>query len=547
MSDFWQRRMTATMAVSVIFYACVFGAITYFLYVAGAFEDRLYIVRPVYVELPEGGRSVDPLRKFWLLGLTPIVLLPLPAILLSGILWLLGFDVFARRYITNLAAYGTARYATNAEKKNLYSGRDTSLTIGSRGNGKPLFFDGPEHLLTVAPTRSGKGVSVIIPNLLTVNRSVICIDPKGENAQITARRRSAFGPVHILDPFNVSGKHNCAYNPLSGLSAYDPDFVDDAASIASALIVSAPNARELHFDEAARALVRGLIMAVIVSEPSDRRNLVSLREYLTYPAERFALLLNSMAQMPEADGAIAAAANVFLGKNQKEAAAILSTAQEQTNFLDSPQLRQTLKSSDVDFGTLKKRVSSVFIVLPQSRLDSHGRWIRLLIARAMQDIERDRTKPPAPVLFILDEFATIGDLPVIKTAVGLMAGFGLQIWAFLQNWGQLEELYQRGAHTFAANAGVFQAFNINDELTARYVSDLSGDATVAGREERRLVGDPSLYETHQRKLLTPDEVMHLKEDTLFLKIKGIRPIIAEKVAYYRDRQYRGLYDRSDFS
>lgn len=194
------------------------------------------------------------------------------------------------------------------------------------------------------------------------------------------------------------------------MSAYDPDFVDDAASIASALIVSAANARELHFDEAARALVRGLIMAIMVSEPSDRRNLVSLREYLTYPAERFALLLNSMAQMPEADGAIAAAANVFLGKNQKEAAAILSTAQEQTNFLDSPQLRQTLKGSDVDFRMLKKRVSSVFIVLPQSRLDSHGRWIRLLIARAMQDIERDRTKPPAPVLFILDEFATIGDL-----------------------------------------------------------------------------------------------------------------------------------------
>lgn len=368
MSDFWQRRISATMAVSVIFYAGVFGAVTYFLYGAGVLEDRLYIVRPVYIELPGGGRSLDPLRKFWLLGLTPILLLPLPAILLSGILWILGFDIFARRNITNLAAYGTARYATNAEKKNLYTGGDTSLTIGSRGKGKPLFFDGPEHLLTVAPTRSGKGVSVIIPNLLTVNRSVICIDPKGEIAQITARRR-----------------------------------------------------------------------------------------------------------------------------------------------------------------------------------ESHGRWIRLLITRAMQDIERDRTKPPAPVLFILDEFATIGDLPVIKTAVGLMAGFGLQIWAFLQNWGQLEELYQRGAHTFAANAGVFQAFNVNDELTARYVSDLSGDATVAGREERRLIGSPNLYETHQRKLLTPDEAMHMNPDTLFLKIKGILPIIAEKVAYYRDRQYRGLFDPSDFN
>lgn len=547
MSNFWQRRTTATMAVSVIFYAAIFGGTTYLAFVTGVLEGKAYIVRPVYVELPDGGKSIDISRKFWLLGLSPIVLLPLPAILLTAFLWLLGFDIFALRSTVNMEAYGTARYATNSEKRKLHTGRDTSLIIGGRGRGKPYLFDGPEHLLTVAPTRSGKGVSVIIPNLLTANRSVICIDPKGENAQVTARRRGTFGPVHVLDPFNVSGKHNCAYNPLSGLSVYDLNFVDDTASIASALIVSAPNARDPHFDEAARALVRGLIMAVMASEPGERQNLVTLREYLTYSSERFALLLSSMAQMQEAHGAIASAANVFLGKNPKEASAILSTAQEQTNFLDSPQLRQSLIRSDMDFGSLKDRVSTVFIVLPQSRLESHGRWIRLLIARAMQDIERNRTKPPAPVLFILDEFATIGDLPVIKTAVGLMAGFGLQIWAFLQNWGQLEELYQRGAHTFAANAGVFQAFNVNDELTARYVSDLSGDATVAGRQERHLIGGPSLYETHQRKLLTPDEAMHMKDDTLFLKIKGIRPIIAEKVAYYRDRQYRGLFDQSDFN
>lgn len=184
MSDFWQRRTSATMAVSVIFYAAIFGTITYLVYVAGGMEDRLYIVRPVYVDVPDGGRSIDPMRKFWLLGLPSIMLLSLPAILLSGILWLLGLDVFTRRNVTDMAAYGSARYATNAEKKNLHAGRDTSLTIGRRGGGKPYFFDGPEHLLTVAPTRSGKGVSVIIPNLLTVNRSVICIDPKAKTHRL---------------------------------------------------------------------------------------------------------------------------------------------------------------------------------------------------------------------------------------------------------------------------------------------------------------------------------------------------------------------------
>ncbi|HEO9725946.1 TPA: type IV secretory system conjugative DNA transfer family protein [Klebsiella aerogenes] len=543
MGDFWANRTTLSMMSSAVISFVAVGVLTALAFKWGWLEGVLYH----FVYVGDWKAQTGIWANRWLFGLPSSVALALPATLVTAVLWLLKLDIVKLLSRDDTDQQGSARYATGSEKRKYHKGDSASLIVGSRDSGQPYYFSGPEHLLTVAPNRSGKGVGVIIPNLLTAMRSVICIDPKGENAQITARHRGTFGPVYVLDPFNVSGKHNCDYNPLSDLDPDDPNFVDDAASLASALIITPPNARDQHFDEAARALLRGLIMLAAAAEPPERQNLVTVREYLTYPPEKFQTLLKVMADSPEADGAIASAANVFIGKNPREAASILSTAQEQTNFLDSPQLRKTLKASKLDFSTLKDEIASVYIVLPQSRMESHGRWLRLLIARALQDIERNRTKPPAPVLFLLDEFATIGDLPMIKTAIGLMAGFGLQIWAFLQNWGQLEDLYDKGAHTFAANAGVFQAFSVNDLMTAKQVSDLSGDATVGFTQTTGGANLSTSTTLYGRKLLTPDEAMHLDEGKMFLKFKGTRAILARKITYYQDRRYRGLYDQSDLN
>lgn len=104
-------------------------------------------------------------------------------------------------------------------------------------NGELLRYSGDAHLLTIAPTRSGKGVSGIIPNLLTYDGSVLVVDPKGENARITARQRRKFGPTHILDPFGVTGLPAASYNPLRRIKAENPDALDDAAALADALVI----------------------------------------------------------------------------------------------------------------------------------------------------------------------------------------------------------------------------------------------------------------------------------------------------------------------
>lgn len=164
---------------------------------------------------------------------------------------------------TGSAVFGSARWANRKEIGTLATTKE-GLVIGRDGTtGKLLRYDGPAHLLTMAPTRTGKGVGTIIPNLLTIDRSVICIDPKGENAKVAGRARQAFGPVHILDPFSVTGKRSAAFNPLDMLDTAGLDVAEDASTLADALVFDEPGmSGDAHWNEEAKALITGLILKI---------------------------------------------------------------------------------------------------------------------------------------------------------------------------------------------------------------------------------------------------------------------------------------------
>ena len=486
------------------------------------------------------GTNAQAFFDYWNQGFGDRIAVLFPPIAIAGLAFLTGMDLVKFLLPETPRPHGSARFASTGEERLHRAKTSNALIVGAQSKRKPYTYARPEHLMTMAPTRSGKGASLIIPNLLTAERGMLVIDPKGENAQVTMRQRQTFGPVHVLDPFNASGLANASFNPLAAMSIDDPNFVDDALTLANALITANPHVSDPHWSEGACELVQALIMLVVAAEPPERCNLVTVREHLTCGPDKFDQLIEIMATSNDAGGAIAAIANAFLpsGSNPSEVRSFRSNARTQTKFLDSPQLRETLKRSSFDFADLKSSSATVYLVLPRERMQSHGRWIRLLVGRALQDIERSRVKPKVPVLFLLDEFASVGDMPHIKAAYGYSAGFGLQMWAFLQDWPQLEELYGKGAHSFAANTGVFQAFNVNDEMTARYVSTLSGDTTQFN------AADPA--KTTARKLLTPDEAMHLGDDKMFLKFKGTHPIIARKAYYFNDAKLTRIADKSDF-
>ena len=443
--------------------------------------------------------------------------------------------------------HGSARFATDRETRPLAQNGEGLLIGRDRKSGKLLRYAGPAHLLTIAPTRTGKGVGTIIPNLLDYPGSVICIDPKGENARITARHRAKFGPVHVLDPFGVTGIASAAFNPLDRLDPAGLDLADDAMTLADALVYDAPGeAGEAHWNEEAKALIAGIILAIVTSEPPATRTLATLRDRLTLAPQAFAVMLETM----QAQGGLAArAANRHLGKSDREAAGVLSAAQRHTHFLDSPRMSAVLERSDFTFADVKARATTVYLVLPPDRLATYARWLRLMLAQGLTDLARAPASPARPVLFLLDEFAALGRLEHVERAMGLMAGYSIQLWPILQDVHQLRALYERRAGTFLSNAGVLQVFGVNDHDSAKLVSDLLGQETIVFETMSRAIDSDetgiSFGSQHvARPLLTPDEVRTLREDYQLLFLAGQRPIVAAKLKYYADREFAGRFDKA---
>jgi type IV secretion system protein VirD4 len=460
---------------------------------------------------------------------------------------------------------GSARWAgrrqVRAELAAPSLARDRAALLVGRGHrGEILRYAGPAHLLTIAPTRSGKGVGTVLPNLLTADRPLVCVDPKGENARVAARARRRFGPVHVLDPFGASGLPSSSYDPAASLDPASPDLADDAATLADALVYDPPGqVAEAHWNEEAKALIAGLLMHLACRAPKGRGGLPELRRLLTLPPREWSALLGAlMADEGAAGGLVSRAAARQLGKADREAAGVLSSAQRHTHLLDSPRLAATMAGSDFRWRDLREGSATVFLVLPPDRMGAYARWLRLLVAQAIGELARVPQRPGTPpVLLLLDEFAALGRLEPALQASGLMAGLGLQLWPILQDLTQLRAAYGAQAGTFLANAGLTQVSAPADLETATWLSRSLGNATVAYETSSHSRSDPGLLagggaggstthgtSTHltARSLLSPDEAMRMAPHLQVLLRPGRMPALVAKLRHHADREFAGLAD-----
>ena len=397
----------------------------------------------------------------------------------------------------------------------------------------------PRHLLTVAPTRAGKGVSLIIPNLLTYTNSVIVIDPKGENAWLTAAHRQdrLKHNVIVVDPWGeVQRRYGDAaetevktsrYNPLAFLHPGDPNYADDLGYIADALIID--QGKDPHWPDSARELVAGLI-AFVVEKP-ELRPLASLglvRQLLCGTSAEIQTMAEDAKTLGE-DSVAARKLGRFAGDGGRETDSILSTARTQTAFLDSVTLQKSMEASDFEFENLLAVKTTIYLVLPVDKLQTYGRWLRLLISIAIRAVVRDLDKDYAAVLFILDEFGTIGRLNAVSQAYGLMAGMGMKLWAFVQDLHQLKRDYPDEWETFIANSSEVIVFGAMDQFTCEYFSKMAGD-----KEVKRASG-----ETVFQPLVRPDEFRRMASHQC--AIFGMHdPKYAQLLSYYGDKLFAGL-------
>jgi len=489
----------------------------------------------------------------------------------------LGRKALARQEEPPPTSFGTAKWATEAylQERGLFEGKGFFLgEFHENGRRSPLHYDRGRHLLTVAPTRSGKGVASIIPNLLTYQGSAFIIDPKGENAMITAARRGrgdqarripGLGQsVFLVDPWNIAasdlGLRPARFNPLDWIKADDPDAAENAFLLADALVPGDSQGDGRFWDDEAKALLTGLILFVATSKSEEgKRHLGRVRDILLLDEDDFKAVLQTMFKEPLP--VVSSTAARTASKDVKLRSNVMASVQAHTHFLDSPRIRESLSASDFSFEDLKTKPTSVYLILPADRLKTFDRWLRLLIQQAITVNARNiLVKPEKPVLFLLDEMASLGRLSMVEQAYGLMAGFGMQLWGIVQDLSQLERIYGDGWQTFISNSGVIQYFGSRDKITAEYFSALCGVTTIRifswsyafgrvfgtswssapdGGYTRG--GSESTSHTHttssnesQRQLAYPDELMVLKEDAQIVFVENFDPIAGAKVRWFEN-------------
>jgi type IV secretion system protein VirD4 len=436
--------------------------------------------------------------------------------------------------------------------------RPGKVFLGSSGD-RLIGVSDDRHLMTVAGNRAGKGVSTIIPNLAEYPGSMLVIDPKGENSRRTANRRGHGSPgvqglgqdTYVLDPFGVSGHPTASLNPLDIIDAEAESAVDDAALVAEALVIQEEGPGR-HFSAAARNLLRGLILQVCSDEPPKRRNLLRVRELLTLDDRGIELLLKAMQSNPACNGVIRRAANSLQNKAPNERSGVLSTAIEQTDFLDSPPLERVLARSDFRLIDLKRKALTAFLCLPAGRMATHSRWLRVIVNLAVEAMEREPTLPQHPVLFLMDEFAVLDYLSSIEKAAGQIAGFGVRLWPILQDLTQLKSIYKERWETFLGNAGLLQFFGNNDLTTLEYLARRLGKCTILqlsrgevsiGRAAGGFTGDAS--QLHTTELMAADEIGRFfsrQSGAQLLLWPGADPIAADRVRYYDHPFFAGKFD-----
>lgn len=426
------------------------------------------------------------------------------------------------------------------------------IFLGKMGN-TLLGVRDDRHLMTIAGSRSGKGTSAIVPNLLLYPGSVLCIDPKGENAAITAQQREAMGQtVYALDPFETSGLPIASFNPLSIIDLSSETCVDDAALIADAIIIQEKSGGGQHFTSSARNWLRGLILYVVAHEPPELRHLMRVRELMTLTGPGLSDLLDKMIESEAAYGVIARAGGAMDQKDPKEFSGVLSTAIEQTDWLDSPAMAKVLVRSDFALRDLKRCKISLYLCLPAGRMATHNRWLRIFINLVIESMERDGV-PPAdhPVLVIMDEFPIIGHLESVEKAAGLIAGFGVRLWPIIQDLSQLKRHYKESWETFMGNAGLLQVFGNADLTTLKYVSERLGQAAVTNVSQgERSQGQAASgfsgmsYSQGTTPLMTAEEVGRFfsrQSGAQLLLWSGSNPIAADRVEYFRHSLFEGKF------
>ncbi len=475
-------------------------------------------------------------------------------------------------------AHGSAHWATRKEIENTgLLGKDDGVYVGAwedaKGTVHYLRDDGPAHVLAFAPTRSGKGVGLVLPTLLSWPHSCVVHDIKGENYALTAgwRARDLNSRILKFEATSIDGT-SARFNPLMEVRLRTPYEVQDVQNIVNMLCDPDGKGAEgddAHWIVSASALLQGVVLHVLYAEKD--KSLGTVANLISSPlfestAQMFEYLLNTehdpdgnCGWVDAAGGPtkthplVAMAARDMLNKSPEEGGSILSTAIRFLTLFRDPIVAANISGSDFTVRDLMhdERPLSLYLVIPPSDMDRLKPLTRLIFNQILRALTAEMTFEDGrsvagykhKLLLMIDELPSLGKLEILQTALAYMAGYGIKSYLITQDVAQLQAAYggPNSTETIMANCHVQVAYAPNKLETMELLSKLAGQATVR-TEQRSYSGGRlgfrgnvqiSVAET-ERPLLTPDEARRLPPDDALVFVAGHAPIYGRKIKYYAD-------------
>lgn len=456
----------------------------------------------------------------------------------------IAMSVMRAREAADIDTYGSARWAERPEIEKAGLMGPDGVVLGKL-NCDYLRHDGPEHVLCFAPTRSGKGVGLVVPSLLTWPGSAIVHDIKGENWQLTSGFRSKHGRVLLFDPTNAA---SAAYNPLLEVRRGEWE-VRDVQNIADVLVDPEGSLeRRNHWEKTSHSLLVGAILHVLYAEKD--KTLAGVAEFLSDPRRTIEATLDSMMATSHLGEAgphpvVASTARELLNKSDNERSGVLSTAMSFLGLYRDPVVAAVTSRCDwlIEDLIADAKPSTLYLVVPPSDISRTKPLIRLVLnqigRRLTEELHSEKRRHR--VLMLLDEFPALGRLDFFESALAFMAGYGIKSFLIAQSLNQIEKAYGQN-NAILDNCHVRVSFATNDERTAKRVSDALGTATemkamqnYAGSRLAPWLGHIMVSRSETaRQLLTPGEIMQLPPDDEIVMAAGTPPIRAKKARYFED-------------
>ncbi|MGQ6522794.1 conjugal transfer protein TraG [Serratia sp. IR-2025] len=469
---------------------------------------------------------------------------------LFALLVAIAMSVWRSRQSRLVTTYGSARWADAVDIRKAGLTLPAGVFLGQHDD-QYLRHEGPEHVLSFAPTRSGKGVGLVVPTLLSWPASAVIHDIKGENWKITAGWRSRFS--HCL-LFNPTDRQSAAYNPLLEVRRGAHE-VRDVQNIAD-ILVDPEGALEKrnHWEKTSHALLVGAILHVLYA--GEDKTLRGVANFLSDPACPFELTLHRMMATKHLGDAphpvVASAAREVLNKSDNERSGVLSTAMSFLGLYRDPTVAEVTSRCDWRIADLisAEHPVSLYLVVPPSDISRTKPLIRLILnqigRRLTESLDgSDGIARRHKLLLMLDEFPALGRLDFFESALAFMAGYGIRSFLIAQSLNQIDKAYGQN-HSILDNCHVRVTFATNDERTAKRISETLGTATEL-RAQRNYAGHRlapwlghlmvSRQET-ARPLLTPGEVMQLPPEDAVVMVSSVAPIRAKKLRYYVDANFK---------